>query len=173
MEKEIGKELGSWVMEVGSFSYLVVCLQERNQRILKAKLLPLWISSSMFLRMLYSWSQVLDGGSKVPLLDFVNKIMHESSRVWWFLYFPLVSHLYNPLITYPPPPKKKSNAGGIKLLIYAMKLSEWVFWKRLRRNMTISLNQFGTMRRRSITGAIHLSRRFMNCLLYTSPSPRD
>lgn len=31
-----------------------------------------------FMRMLYSWSQVLNCGTKLSLLDFVDKIMHES-----------------------------------------------------------------------------------------------
>ena len=34
-----------------------------------------------FLGTLYSWSPMLDGGSKVSLVDFVDYIMHESLRV--------------------------------------------------------------------------------------------
>ena len=33
-----------------------------------------------FLETLYNWSQVLDGGFKASLLDFVDNIMHERLR---------------------------------------------------------------------------------------------
>jgi len=48
-----------------------------------------------FLRMLYSWSQVLDGVSKMSLLESVDKIMQESLRdnVFWIYSFCIwVSH---------------------------------------------------------------------------------
>jgi len=74
---------------------------------------------------LYSWSQVLNGGSTVSLLDFVDKIMFESLRAWFFLYLPLlymgrtplVSLLYNSF-DYLSKTKKTSNIGGTPYLIF-------------------------------------------------------
>jgi len=37
-----------------------------------------------YLGLLYTWSQVLVGGFNLSLLDFVDKIMHESLRAWCF-----------------------------------------------------------------------------------------
>lgn len=33
-----------------------------------------------FLRLLYSWILVLDGGKNLSFLDFVDNVMHESLR---------------------------------------------------------------------------------------------
>jgi len=54
--------------------------KERNRRIFEGKGSSLQDFKLYFLRMLYSWSQVLDGGSKVSLLNFIDKIMHKSLR---------------------------------------------------------------------------------------------
>jgi len=52
--------------------------KERNHRIFDDKALSLQDFKLYFLGTLYSWSQVLTGGSTVSLLDFVDKIMFES-----------------------------------------------------------------------------------------------
>jgi len=80
MEKEIEKVLGSWNLEVGSSSYLWCTWKERNRWIFDDKASSTQDFKLYFLGTLYSWSQVIDGGSKVSLLDFVDKIMHESLR---------------------------------------------------------------------------------------------
>ena len=50
------------------------------------------------------------------------------------------------------------NYHGIKLICHTMKLWERVIEHRLKRNVTISENQFGFMPGRSTTEAIHLLR---------------
>ena len=54
--------------------------KERNQQIFDDKASSVQDFKLYFLGTLYSWSQVLNGGSKVSLLDFVDKIMHGSLR---------------------------------------------------------------------------------------------
>jgi len=54
--------------------------KERNRQIFDDKALSIQDFVLYFLGALYSWSQVLNGGSKVSLLDFVDKIMYESLR---------------------------------------------------------------------------------------------
>ena len=103
MDTKIEKVLGSWDLEVDSYSYLVVYVEREEST-------DFWWQNFIFSRLqvlflgtLYSWRQVLNGGLKVSLLDFVDKIMYESLRAWWFLYLPLlymgvtplVSHLYS------------------------------------------------------------------------------
>ena len=78
---------GSWDLKVGSFSYLVVYLGREHWRIFEGKASSLQDFKLYFLRMLYSWSQVLDGGSKMSLLDFIDKITQESLRAWCFFGF--------------------------------------------------------------------------------------
>ena len=52
----------------------------RSRWIFEGKALSHQNFTLFFLRMLYSWSQVLDCCTKVPLLDFVDKIIHKSLR---------------------------------------------------------------------------------------------
>ena len=54
-----------------------------------------------------------------------------------------------------------NNYRGIKLLSHTMKLWERVIERRLRKNISISENQFGFMPGRSTTEAIYLLRRLM------------
>ena len=54
-----------------------------------------------------------------------------------------------------------NNFRGIKLLSHTMKLWERVIERRLRKDVSISENQFGFMLGRSTTEAIYLFRRLM------------
>ena len=54
--------------------------KERNRWIFDDKASSIQDFKLYFLGTLYSWGQVLNGGSKVSFLDFVDKIMHESLR---------------------------------------------------------------------------------------------
>ena len=54
-----------------------------------------------------------------------------------------------------------NNFRGIKLLSHMMKLWERVIERRLRKDISISKNQFGFMPGRSTTEAIYLLRRLM------------
>jgi len=54
-----------------------------------------------------------------------------------------------------------NNYRGLKLLSHTMKLWEWVIEGRLRKDISISKNQFGFMPGRSTTKAIHLIRRLI------------
>jgi len=65
----------SWVLgilKLASFGYLVVYL-ENNRRIFEDKALSLQDFKLYLLIMLHSWSQVLDCGTKVSLLDIVDR----------------------------------------------------------------------------------------------------
>jgi len=55
-------------------------LKERIRQIFEGKASSHMDFKLYFLRMWYSWSQVLDDGSKVSFLDFVDKIMHGSLK---------------------------------------------------------------------------------------------
>ena len=70
-----------WVHEVWKLIPLAIwwCTwKERNRRIFEDKALSFQDFNLYFLETLYSWSQVLNGGLNVSLLDFVDKIMYES-----------------------------------------------------------------------------------------------
>ena len=56
--------------------------KESNQRIFEGKASSLQDCKLYFLRLLYSWSQVLDGSSSMSSLDFVDKTIHESLKAW-------------------------------------------------------------------------------------------
>jgi len=73
--------------------------KERNRRIFDDKALSFQDFKLYFLGTLYSWSQVLVGGSTVSLLDFVDKIMFESLQALWFLYLPLLYMGVTPLVS--------------------------------------------------------------------------
>jgi len=49
--------------------------KERNQRIFEGKDLSLHELKLYFLRMFYSWSQVLDDSAKLTFVDFVDNLM--------------------------------------------------------------------------------------------------
>ena len=72
--------LGSWDLEVGSLAIWWCTWKERNRQIFEDKALVIQDFKLYFLGTSYSWSEVLDGDSKVSLQDFVDKIMHESLR---------------------------------------------------------------------------------------------
>ena len=72
-----------WVHEIWKLIPIAIwwCTRkERNKRIFDDKALSLQDFKLYFLGTLYRWSQVLNGGSTVSLLDFVDKIMFESLR---------------------------------------------------------------------------------------------
>jgi len=48
--------------------------------VLRTKACPITISSSTFLRLLYSWSLALECGESLSFLDFVDESIHESLR---------------------------------------------------------------------------------------------
>jgi len=54
--------------------------KERNQRIFDGKARSYQEFKFYFLRTLYSWSQVLNVGTYLNFLDFVDKINIESTR---------------------------------------------------------------------------------------------
>jgi len=54
--------------------------KRRTNGFLRAELYLFKIPSSIFLRILCDWSQVLDWGMEVSFLDFVDKIMHGNLR---------------------------------------------------------------------------------------------
>jgi len=61
-------------LEDDLFGYLVDYLEGKELNDLRAKICPFKMSSS-FLRILYSGSHVLDGGTNMTFLDFGNNIM--------------------------------------------------------------------------------------------------
>ena len=60
-----------------------------------------------------------------------------------------------------------NNYRGIKLLSHMMKLWERIIEGRLRKEISISKNQFDFMPGRSTTEAIHLIRRLLETVSYT------
>jgi len=72
--------LGSCNLEVGSFGCLVVYLEREEPIDFEGKSSSLQDFKLYFLGLSYSWTQVLYGGSKMSLLFFVDRNMHESLR---------------------------------------------------------------------------------------------
>jgi len=77
MEKN-EKVLGSWDLKVGSYSYLAVYVEREGSTDFDDKASSIQDFKLYFLGTLYNWCQVLNGSSKVSLLDFVDKILHKS-----------------------------------------------------------------------------------------------
>jgi len=74
------KMMGLWSLEVDTFGYLVEYLKERNGWIFGGKAKSIQDFKLYFLRTLYGRSQVLDHGTNLTFLDFVDRIVVESLR---------------------------------------------------------------------------------------------
>jgi len=96
MEKKIEKKLGSCDLEVVPLAIWWYAGKERNWRIFDDKASSIQNFKFYFLGTLSSWSQVINGGPKMSLLDFVDKTLHESLRAWWFLYLPFCVYVSAP-----------------------------------------------------------------------------
>ena len=84
MEKKVKEELGLRGLEVDSIVYLVEHLEgEKWPDFLRARLGEVYSRfQTLFLRTLYSWSQVLNHDTEFTFLDFVNMIVVESLGSW-------------------------------------------------------------------------------------------
>lgn len=82
LEKRVQDELGPRSLEVDTISNLVEHLEwkERDCWISEGKAKSIQNFNLNFLRTLHSWSQVLNQGTKLSFLDFVNMIIVESLR---------------------------------------------------------------------------------------------
>ena len=58
--------------------------KERNRRIFEGKALSLQNFKLSFLGLLYSWSLVVNGSINLTFVDFIDKIMLQSLRTWYF-----------------------------------------------------------------------------------------
>ena len=69
--------LGFRVLEYDPYGYLVTW-KGRNWRILEDKEMSFQDFKLYFWRTSYSWIHVLNGGTNLTILDFVDNIMHRA-----------------------------------------------------------------------------------------------
>jgi len=67
--------------------------KERNRQIFEGKSLSFQNFKLSFLGLLYIWSHVVNGSLNLTFLDFIDKIMLESSRAWSFCNCPFCKWL--------------------------------------------------------------------------------
>ena len=72
-------ELDPRGLKIDTFGYLVEPLE--REEFFRA-MLGLFKTSNSFLRTSYSWSQVLNYGTKLSCWDFVNMLIAETLRAW-------------------------------------------------------------------------------------------